>query len=237
MIEIRYLLQEIIRRDGVGALSRHPKKLYNRLLLAEIEPREAAAVAVTLLAGIPGMIATDPSLNSEQVAALISDRCALVPEMSQQLAQMYRELLTENEVRDSFDLNSGFYAFCRKNWSVEAVGIYRWFEPTVAEEQSCMVTAQIEFAVRDLQKSKDSLAALLELDPYVKGKKIVEFYKTEFSGILEEKLSGYVRSEIQSHGFELLDPENYPFEELIVKLCTERGLSLVDLELDIDCSW
>ena len=49
MIEIRYLLQEIIRRDGVGALSRHPKKLYNRLLLAEIEPREAAAVAVTLL--------------------------------------------------------------------------------------------------------------------------------------------------------------------------------------------
>ena len=31
--------------------------------------------------------------------------------------------------------------------------------------------------------------------------------------------------------------ENYPFEELIVKLCTERGLSLVDLELDIDCSW
>ena len=54
---------------------------------------------------------------------------------------------------------------------------------------------------------------------------------------MEEKLSGYVRSEIQSHGFELLDPENYPFEELIVKLCTERGLSLVDLELDIDCSW
>ena len=107
MIEIRYLLQEIIRRDGVGALSRHPKKLYNRLLLAEIEPREAAAVAVTLLAGIPGMIAADPSLNSEQVAALISDRCALVPEMSRQLAQMYRELLTENEVREYAELIAG----------------------------------------------------------------------------------------------------------------------------------
>ena len=56
MIELLTFLSDILQRNGLKGLLNHPKKLYQRMLMADIEPKIAGAVVVTVLANIPKMI-------------------------------------------------------------------------------------------------------------------------------------------------------------------------------------
>ena len=98
MIELLTFLSDILQRNGLKGLLNHPKKLYQRMLMADIEPKIAGAVVVTVLANIPKMIIDDRSLNRDQIVELIRITCPLNDEISEQLADLYLLLLDKKNM-------------------------------------------------------------------------------------------------------------------------------------------
>ena len=112
MIELLTFLSDILQRNGLKGLLNHPKKLYQRMLMADIEPKIAGAVVVTVLANIPKMIIDDRSLNRDQIVELIRITCPLNDEISEQLADLYLLLLDKKNIASLQNDIRGFYFFC-----------------------------------------------------------------------------------------------------------------------------
>jgi hypothetical protein len=237
MIELLTFLSDILQRNGLKGLLNHPKKLYQRMLMADIEPKIAGAVVVSVLANIPKMIIDDRSLNRDQIVELIRITCPLNDEISEQLADLYLLLLDKKNIASLQNDIRGFYFFCQKQWSLQLNSLYYCEDQESGQRLCCMVTAGVDFAVQNVDILYQSLSQFLRENPNVSELHILEYFKYVLNSMLDQELEKNVQEELKTKPFSEINLNDYDFEKFLTGACSELSLAVLNIDVDSDCSF
>ena len=222
------VLKELIEMNGPDYLSEEPYEVYQNLLEEKADPVLSGMILYTLVSGIAEKA---ESVNRDELSSLIQKKCFLKKKQTDQMADLYSSLFSEENLRQwKAKEGYGLKEFREQPWNFQWDCEKEWHQGDGYVECTCAVTA--EFQVEDASVLKERFHKDLQENSFLTAEEIGDHLKTDLSEMLDDDVDEFVNAD------DYYEPwmEDYDCEVILSVFAEKYGLKLIDYSCDGDTS-